>query len=251
MRGFRELINAIFDVVFPPICLSCEKIIGDAERELSLCTSCRSHFKTASGFFCPICSRRLPAPYVPCHKKAQFVLAAPFFFEDPAVQKIVHLLKYGRVKRAATPLAFFIVSYLQNITSIRDAGYDDFIMIPVPLHPSREKRRGFNQSLLIAKEVERFSKALNCGKGLPNFSIEAGALVRIRKTASQIKQPSREARAENVRGCFALRDAPKIAGKNVFLIDDVFTSGATMRELAWLLKTNGAKKIIALVTAKA
>ncbi len=251
MRGFRELVDAIFDVVFPPICLSCEKIIGKAEQELSLCTSCRSRFTTASGFFCPVCKRRLPKPYVPCHEKAQFVLAAPFFFEDPMAQKIIHLLKYGRVKRAATPLAFFIVSYLQSIASIEDAGDGDFAMIPVPLHPSRERKRGFNQSLLIAKEVERFSKTLDCGKKLPSFRIEADAVLRIRKTPSQIKQPSREARTENVRGCFALRDAPKIAGKNVFLVDDVFTSGATMRELARLLKANGAKKIIALVAAKA
>ena len=251
MRGFRELIDAIFDVVFPPICLSCETIVGEDERTLSLCTSCRSRLQTTSGFFCPACGRRLPAPHVPCHGGVQFVLAAPFFFEDPVIRKVIHLLKYSHVKRAAAPLAFFIVSYLQSIASIKNAGYDDFVMVPVPLHSSRERRRGFNQSLLIAQEIGKFSKMLDGGHRLPNFRIEAGVLARVRKTAPQIKQSSRAARAENVRGCFAIRDASKIAGRNVFLVDDVFTSGATVREVARLLKANGAKKIIALVAAKA
>jgi ComF family protein len=251
MRGFRELIDAIFDVVFPPICLSCETIIGEKERILSLCTTCRSRFKTASGFFCPVCGGRLPTLRVPCHEKTPFVLATPFSFADPVVQKIIHLLKYGRVKRAALPLAFFIVSYLQSVANIKDAGYDDFTMIPVPLYSSRERKRGFNQSLLIAQEMEKFSKALDGEHRLPNFRIEAGILVRVRKTAPQIKQSSRKARAENVRGCFTIRDASKIAGKNIFLVDDVFTSGATIGELARILKANGAKKIIALVAAKA
>ncbi len=250
MGEFGELVNLIADAVFPPLCLSCENILGENEKVLAICGECLGRFEIGNGFFCPICRRRLPEPNVTCHNNARFVLASPLSFENRAVQKIIHLLKYRHITKAATPLAFFTVFYLTTISSMRSAGPEDFVMLPVPLHRSKERRRGFNQALLIAREIQRLAGMLDREKRLPSFTIESDVLARVKKTASQTKQKNRDERRRNVENAFVLTDKAKIERKNIMVVDDVFTSGATMGEIAKLLKANGAVKIIALTAAR-
>lgn len=247
MEGVRETVRRALDAVFPPLCFSCERFLGGEEKTLSLCGGCLERFEIANGFFCPYCRRRLPLPQATCHDGAKFVLAAPLRFEDAPVRKLVHLLKYRHAKKAATPLAFFAVCYL---LSIADAGFADAVMVPVPLHRSKERKRGFNQALLLAREIKRIAELLDRERRLPSFTIEPNAIARIRKTGSQTKRENYDDRKKNVEHAFAVSDRSKIAGRDVIVVDDVFTSGATMREMVKLLEANGARKIIALAAAQ-
>ena len=116
----------------------------------------------------------------------------------------------------------------------------NFVIVPIPLHPRRRRNRGFNQAKLLAESV---AKNFN----LPVFE----NLIRIKNNDPQMKIKGFEARIKNINGCFKIQNPEFIAGKNIILIDDVFTSGATMNEAVKILKSAGAKKTIALVASKA
>ena len=114
------------------------------------------------------------------------------------------------------------------------------IVSPIPLHPGRERERGFNQSDLLA---EIFSKHF----GLAKINL----LERKINNQPQAKSKNYQERQENMKNCFSLVRGGSVKNKNIILVDDVFTSGATLREAARTLKKAGAGKIIGLVVAKA
>lgn len=121
--------------------------------------------------------------------------------------------------------------------------WNNYLLIPIPLHPTRERERGFNQTLLIAKELQKKF-------GIP---IEK-RLMRIKHTAPQVTRKNKEQRKENITHCFQIdndNNKEKWKEKTILLIDDVTTSGETMKEAVRTLRAHGAKKIIALVVAKA
>jgi ComF family protein len=112
------------------------------------------------------------------------------------------------------------------------------LIVPVPLHRKRLRQRGFNQALLLSFQV---SRAFNIPLSIDN-------LVRIRATRPQVEL-SGEERIHNVRGAFALKRPDRFEGRVVMLVDDVFTTGATMNECAAVLKEGGAAHINALTLA--
>lgn len=114
-------------------------------------------------------------------------------------------------------------------------------VIPIPLSKDRLRERGFNQSLLLAKAVADHYR----------LNLVDNVLKRTKETKTQSGLKDWEERKENVKNCFALENPELIKGKNIILVDDVYTSGATMNEAAETLRANGARKIIALVIAKA
>jgi len=117
---------------------------------------------------------------------------------------------------------------------------ENFIILPVPLHPKKERKRGFNQSKLISEAVAK------------NFDLEmSDCLKRIKNNKPQASLKDNEARIKNMAGCFRIKNSELVKNKNILLVDDVFTSGATINEAVRILKESGAKKIIVLVIAKA
>jgi ComF family protein len=120
---------------------------------------------------------------------------------------------------------------------------ENFIIVPVPLHRSKERQRGFNQSKLLAKNI---AEHLNLKM--------LDALKRVKNTKQQAQCKNNEQRIKNVEDCFKIKNpetAELIKHKNILLIDDVFTTGATMNEAVRILKQNSCGRIIALVAAKA
>jgi ComF family protein len=115
------------------------------------------------------------------------------------------------------------------------------LIIPVPLHPERERERGFNQALLLAKELSRLS-------GLP---LDEHAMVRRSHTKRHRAGMDAKARRQSVEGAFALRHADLVEGRRVLLVDDVFTTGATASAGAEVLKESGAKEVFVLTVARA
>ena len=244
------------DLLFPPVCLACRRRLTQYKTEKNflkarlgeraaakgnsfsfLCSSCSQKIKINTAAFCPVCSKRLPENKKTCHQESPFILAAAGFYGDKALDPLITLLKYQKIKTEAIPLGAILTEYLiQNLKlEIRN-----FILVPVPLYWRKEKQRGFNQANLIADQL-----AKNTG-----LTVVKNILKRIKNTASQVELKDKEKREINVRGCFAVEKPELLFQKNVIILDDVFTTGATMKEAASVIKKAGAKKIIGLVAAK-
>lgn len=130
----------------------------------------------------------------------------------------------------------FLTDYLNRV----QYNFSDYALVPIPLHPSRRRERGFNQSELLGRYV---SEQLF----LPVFS---DALIRQKPTHTQTTLADMNEKEKNVAGCFAVARPELVRNRKIIIVDDVFTSGATMNEAVRVLKSSGAKKIIALVVAK-
>lgn len=255
-----SLAQYLFDIIFPPTCLACKDYLkSEDEKSRYICDVCSLKLDYLPGFLCPVCFRRLPAEVLtkaglpPCHQDAQFILAAPLSYGNPIVRELIHVLKYNSLKTAAEPLVSVLAWYLsasfENCKLSAGGGsafggkIENFNLVPIPLHPSKERKRGFNQALVIADRSKEVLKL--------NAEVLSEVLVKISSTPSQTKQKNYEAREENIRGSFDIKKPELVSGKNILLIDDIFTSGATMREATRVLKLSGAKKIIAVTVARA
>jgi len=190
--------------IFPPLCPRCGR-------------------PQASGILCPTCAQTTGAISV---------IRSPLRFEGVA-RRAIHELKYRNLRAIAPTLATYLVR------SLRDAGYEPDIIVPVPLHPRRARRRGYNQSFLLAREVAKETCTL----------ISADALTRVREGASQVHTTSVEERRQNVSGAFACNDT-SVSGKQVLVVDDVCTTGATLESCAVALRGAGAVGVWGLTVAR-
>jgi ComF family protein len=231
--------NTIGDIFFPPVCVAC----GDSIAHGVLCATCRQGIVGFDTLFCGTCAARLPDQKKICHKDAPFVLGAAAPYDDDALRAIIHALKFQGIGAAAEPLAEILAAYVARLGL--DLGGDGasgaWTVTPMPLSPQRARARGFNQSALIARPLAR-------ALGTP-FDEHLLARIAHRKPQSDTKDIFE--RRENIKGCFALAPGADVHNKKIVLVDDVTTSGTTFTEAARVLKTGGAKKILALAVAKA
>lgn len=165
-------------------------------------------------------------------------------YQSPAVEDLIRSLKYDGSAHAAKLAAALLADYLrEEIAASRTFSARKVIIIPVPLHKARARERGWNQIELVLKALPDEFK---------NGSLshtEVNALVRIRETKPQTRM-HRSERLSNVAGAFAVADASLIAGANIFLIDDVTTTGATLANAATPLRRAGAN-VVLLALARA
>ena len=152
---------------------------------------------------------------------------------EGVLRKAIHGLKYGNVRGLADDLGDLLARYWRDHSWSADA------LVPVPLHPRRQRERGYNQSLLLAKRVQ-------CATGVP---VVDGVLRRHRYTMSQTHLGAQE-RRQNVAGAFSCAD-DRLAGKIVVLIDDVSTTGSTLESCSVALYAGGARSVRALTLARA
>ena len=187
---------------------------------------------------CDECAKTLPYNKEPVSlmekKQKQYFYKAysAFKYEQPVVDLILSL-KYSDNGEAAEALAVFMKEALQN-TAIQDA-----VLIPVPLHRRRYKKRGYNQAALLAQEIAR----------LTGYNINEKIISRIKETKVQKEMDAKE-RAKNLRGVFEVIDKEAIKEKDIILIDDVFTSGSTVNECARVLRKAGARQVEVLTAAR-
>ncbi|MBI4692102.1 MAG: ComF family protein [Candidatus Terrybacteria bacterium] len=211
----KKLIHIVLNFLLPQKCLGCGE-----ENDPPV------------GGLCQECLKRIDYPFL---KKANNIFAAADY-NDKFVKKAVWMLKYRKVKQLAKPLAELMHQrlFVGNLVS------DKWIIIPIPLSKNRFKERGFNQAELIARYLaEKVSAPM-----LNNV------LVKIKETPSQVSIKNREERLNNLQGAFAVKNPHLIANKNIILVDDVSTTGATINEARKILKNAGAKKVLALVVAR-
>ncbi len=167
-----------------------------------------------------------------CYKKrGPFASVRSVAIYDGILREAIHRFKYN----GKTSLAAVFGEMMK--ASIADHDYDT--IVPVPLHRKRLKERGFNQSLLLAKSV---------AKGL-DLPVDYLHLKRVRETSPQVGLTVVE-REGNVKGVFRIEGTPFFAAKNVLLIDDVITTGATVAECSRVLKEAGCKRIDVLTLAR-
>ena len=226
--------NVLLDVLFPPLCLNCRENLDD--RNNLICQNCLGLIQFNNTLFCPVCRARLAEGKRICHYDAGYFLAAVGNYDDPVLQNLIHYFKYKSFKNLAPVLGEILIKYIENCK----LKIENFIIVPVPLHKKRQRERGFNQAKLLAEIIAK------------NLNLELkDCLKRVKNTKPQSQLKDGEKRQSNVFNCFSAANPDSIKGKKIILVDDVFTSGATMNEAVKILKSNGAKRIIALVLAKA
>ncbi len=226
------LLQYTLDLLFPPQCLHCRRRV--ASSLYPLCGQCERQVPIFASLFCGKCGARLPEARRVCHSAFPYLLAAATPYHHPVVTSLIHALKFAPTRHAARPLSNFLVRYLAALPF----SFQSYTIIPLPLAPARRRARGYNQAEELAAHL---ANAL----GIP---VAADILVKLKDTPPQATLRGREARAANVRGCFALARTSGIPRK-VLLLDDVATSGATLREAATVLKREGGVRTVLAVTA--
>ncbi|MCL4466120.1 MAG: ComF family protein [Chloroflexi bacterium] len=226
--GLAALRRSLLDLLFPPRCVVC-RTRGDW-----LCLRCRPQLTLVDPPVCPRCGAPLAgAPCPLCAVERPPVAGLRFSgFHEGALRHAVHRLKFSGERYLAEPLGTLLA------TSWRQAPLPGEVLVPVPLHRTREASRGYNQAVLLARVTGR-------ELGLP---VLAGGLVRTRETPSQTGL-DRRARLTNLRGAFRWTAGP--CPERPVLIDDVTTTGATLAACAEALRQAGARRVYALVLARA
>lgn len=226
---WKQLPQMFFDLLFPLHCVGCGK------AGYSLCEDCIPFLPRLEGDLCPRCSRPLGARSVcqPCRIWPLTIeIHAPFQFQG-VIREAVHGLKYGNNRSLATPLAELLFSYWQSHTLFGD------VLVPVPLHRSKLRARGYNQSELLAKGLAK-------RVGLP---VVTSALVRRRNMIPQVRTANIGERWANAAGAFECRSLT-LQGKRVVLLDDVCTTGATLDAAARSIVSAGANSVWGLTVAR-
>lgn len=214
-----RFLNTILDIIFPVKCILCDKTGVD------LCLECLKD-----------------AP--PSERETVKWIFPLYDYRHPGIKKSLWLLKYKGKKRLAGIFAEIIygkileeLSDLSVMENFRNA-----ILIPIPLSPKRYRERGYNQAELICRELIKLDKE-------NNLKLENNILIKPQDTKHQAYIENRGERLKNIIGSFAVKNENLIKGRNIILIDDITTTGATLTEARKILKQAGARKVIAFTVA--
>lgn len=228
----KHLTNNLLDFVFPPVCANCKK-----PGQL-LCADCLAKITWLKEPICAHCGRVVIKKTERCsaclHTPLHPVdpVKAAVIFAEP-IPTVIHQLKYNGCFALAKPLADLMVDAWTKWQMPVD------LVVGVPLHPLREKKRGYNQSDLLARH---FCERVNVAE-------DKRALRRVRHTSPQVSLGASE-RIVNVANAF-VADSSKVTGKDILLIDDVCTTGSTLKAAAEALIAAGARRVSGYCLARA
>ena len=222
----------LVDFVYPKLCVSCSR------SGRYICSECLNKLHLKKFQICPMCTKRSigGVTHYRCRKSYGLDGLTSIFIYHGVVRKLLGKLKYGLVRDLENDL-------LELIASFGDFGLiggKKWTVVEVPLHHSRLMKRGFNQAELMAKMIANYF----------GWTHERKVLLRDDNTERQTNL-KREERLVNVLGAFRAKPRSKelISGNDVLLIDDVWTTGATLRECSKVLKRVGARKVWAMTFA--
>ncbi|MEI8174911.1 MAG: phosphoribosyltransferase family protein [bacterium] len=214
--------NTILDIIFPVKCITCGHLGTD------LCIKCLSDS--------PIAERETAKWIFPLYD-----------YRHPPIKNALLVFKYKGKKRLANVFAEIlyekIIEELSELSVMEN--FHAPLLIPIPLSNKRHRERGYNQSELICKEIIKIN---NLRHGV-DMKLENNILIKPKETEHQARIHNRSERLKNIIGSFAIKNAELIKNKNIILIDDITTTGATLAEAKKILKQNGARKVIAFTIA--
>ena len=224
------MVEVAVDSFFPRRCVGCGRVGS------FLCPDCLEELPRLVAPFCPRCGRPQARCIVcpTCWQRPTRIdgIRSPFRF-DGAVRKSIHELKYRNLKAISPCLGDLLADYLSENPLPGEA------LVSVPLHPRRLRERGYNQSDLLAE---------NLGERIELLVIE-DCLIRVKQAQPQVRAGDVEERRRSVADAFVCRDE-RVSGKQIILIDDVCTSGATLESCAAALKDSGAASVWGLTLAR-
>ena len=234
---FKRFSLNLLDFFLPRLCLFCGGVVAESAA-VAVCGDCEGTIEWVESPVCPCCGlifpvrggedrlcgacRTEPPPFTRARAAA--------VYEGP-VAKAVTRFKFGR-QMAYLP----VMQHWLQIPRCAELAADADLLVPVPLHPRRLRHRGFNQALLLAG-------------AFPEAKVSLEALARVRHTPPQVGLNPKE-RRDNVHQAFAVARTEEVKGKNVLLVDDLYTTGATVRECARVLRRAGAARVEVLTVAR-
>jgi ComF family protein len=231
LENIKKLAQAFLDLLFPISCLVC------GADGIFLCEKCFENLPRLDKQECLVC--QTPSPFGKTHhncaskNKIDGILSA-LPYQNRSVKKIIETFKYNFVSELKVPLGRLIVKTIrqENLTEY----FNEFTIIPVPLHPRRYNWRGFNQAQLLADELSEILR----------IPVDNQTVTRFKFTKPQTKLTHDE-RKKNIENAFAI--AGLVADKKFLLVDDVVTTGSTLNEIAKILKSAQAAEVWAITAA--
>jgi ComF family protein len=219
---------------------------------LPVCKECLRNLRPIAGAVCAACGERLTSVYVSERDGAPlcgmclraepvFTRAAAYGSYEAGLRELIHLLKYQHVQPAANVLGRMLAEVIAGLA--KSFGEQAPLVVPVPLHAAKLRQRGFNQSELIARAALKLKPA-GC-----ELKLTPTLLVRQKATESQTGLTPHQ-RRENMRGAFRVPQPDGLAGRDVLLVDDVFTTGTTASECARVLRRAGAARVFVVTVAR-
>jgi len=225
----------LIDLFLPKICLSCG-FLGDY-----ICSDCQRKIILINQDVCFYCYKRsiLGLTHRFCERKSQLDGCLSFLYYDQTLKKILKNIKYRLVKEAFNTLLSF-VGQGQTTNKIKLLLKNKkFYLQPIPLTVGKNRERGFNQAEIFASHLSSL------------FSLTVSDfLIRVREKPPQAQIRKRKDRVKNVVGVFEVKNKNEVKGRNLILVDDVVTTGATLKEAAKVLKKQGANRVYAITIAK-
>lgn len=217
---FKLLVERLLDIVFPRACIGCGILNEDA---------------------CSACLARVPLADQSNLRERNII--ALFSYQNETIKHAIWALKYSNCRDIADTLGHFAYAHLAEELAERVTieNLTDALLVPVPLSKKRERRRGYNQSALIAHAIAKSDPKF--------FSVATDILIKIRDTESQMRTRGRNRRLTNLHGAFAVNRKKLVRGRNIIVIDDIVTTGATMTESMKMLRKSGARKVIGFALA--
>ncbi len=223
-----QIPEVFLDLLFPKRCIGCGKE-GDF-----LCGSCIQTIPKLEPPYCEGCG--IPLTENRCPKCSSWPLQIDgirsLFLHEELARDVAHSLKYNNLRAMAKPVAQLMAEHLKNNSIPAD------ILVAVPMHSKRIRKRGYNQAYLIANELAKMTQ----------LEISEGSLIRSQNTTSQVSLGAGE-RRQNVANAFQCKDQTFL-NKNVLIIDDVCTTGATLNACAVKLKESGASSVRGLTFSR-
>jgi ComF family protein len=254
----RAVVDDLVTTIFPSDCRVCGEPLLRADLS-PVCDECIDRVQEQSMTLCVRCGEALDMEGVrfagqfpvegllcsPCRMAPpEFERAVAHALYRDEMREMVHLLKYERMREVARPLGKMLARTIETLEA--EAG-KELLVVAVPLFRSKEWERGYNQAVLISDAA-----LVELKKSRPGWRLQAahGVIRRVKDTRSQFELTPK-GRRRNLQGAFAIADGSILAGREVLLIDDIYTTGATARVCSRVLRQAGASKVWVATVSRA
>jgi ComF family protein len=254
----RAVLDDLVTTLYPTDCRACGGPLLRADLS-PVCDQCIDRVQTQSMTLCGRCGEALDMEGVrfagqfpvegllcsPCRMAPpEFERAVAYAVYQDQLREMVHLLKYERMSSVARPLGRMLAQTIETIEA--EAG-KELLVVAVPLFPSKERERGYNQAVLISDVA-----LAELRKSRPEWRLQAahGVIRRVKDTRSQFELTPK-GRRRNLQGAFAVADGSVLKGREILLVDDIYTTGATARACSRVLRRAGASKVWVATVSRA